>query len=32
MLEISFVTELSDDVAIISCTEDIMAFKNVGVI
>ena len=32
MLEVSLVAELSDDVAIIGCTEYIMAFEYVGMI
>jgi hypothetical protein len=32
ILEISFVAELSDDVAIVRCTEDIVAFEYVRMI
>jgi hypothetical protein len=30
--QIAFITELSDDVAIVSSTVDIMAFENVGMV
>lgn len=32
MLEISLVAKLSDDVAIVGCAEDIVTFKNIGMV